>query len=104
MKKPILWWVLGLLNGWWIGATVAGARAIDLKSAGIPFWIFLGLCFLIILLQLVPALLLVLAATGIIGGKHVDKDIKLDNNPSSTEHNDCCGRGPGGDVCDCCGG
>ena len=55
----LFWWFTGLLCGLLLGLDVVWARSFDMSKAGVSLWIFLAVGAAIILLQLVPAIILV---------------------------------------------
>lgn len=61
MKLRLIWWFVGLLNGLAFIPLLGYARSIDMSKAGVSLWIFLVVGVCIILLQLVPAIIVVIS-------------------------------------------
>jgi uncharacterized membrane protein YhiD involved in acid resistance len=64
IRIKLLYWFMGLVVGVVCSATLGWARQIDVTKAGISLWIFLAVGVCIILLQAVPALILISAFLG----------------------------------------
>lgn len=60
IKTRLIWWLLGLVNGLAFVPLVAFARGIDMSKAGCTLWIFLAVGAGIVLLQAIPAVILVM--------------------------------------------
>jgi len=61
MKTRFVWWMIGLFNGLAFVPLVAFAKGIDLSKAGCTLWIFLAVGMGVILLQAIPAVILVVS-------------------------------------------
>ena len=56
----LLWLFIGLLNGLAFIPWIVYARSIDMSKAGVSLWIFLSVGACIILLQAIPAAIIII--------------------------------------------
>jgi len=55
----MFWWFTGVVTGLLLALDIGWARGIDMSKAGVSLWVFLAVGAFIILLQLVPAIIVV---------------------------------------------
>lgn len=70
--KILIWWFIGLLNGFAYIPLFSYARSLDMSKAGVSLWIFLVVAAGIILLQIVPAIVLFITFMAAIKKKGCD--------------------------------
>ena len=64
VRAKILCYIIGTVMGLILGLEVVWARSINLKEAGIAFWIFIIVGLFIVLLQLIPAIIMFVSLVG----------------------------------------
>ncbi len=84
VKTKLFWWGVGVLTGAALTADLAFARSIDMSKAGVSLWIFLAVGIFIVLLQAIPAIIIVLAFI-----TNVHKSVSVTANNTVMEKN-CC--------------
>ena len=60
-KSKLFWWGVGVVTGAALTADLAFARSIDMSKAGVSLWIFLAVGIFIVLLQAIPAIIIILS-------------------------------------------
>jgi hypothetical protein len=59
IMNKLFWWAIGVITGLALGLDIVWARSLDMSKAGVSLWIFLAVGLFIVLLQAVPAIIVV---------------------------------------------